>query len=81
MDRAERRRRTAAVVARRKEVMKWSDYPMMDATVGRCKKVHPFDCGCGKKGMCAEGKRIYAGPTRQEKRHRVGFEEDLDGRS
>ncbi len=58
MDKQERRRRTSRVVARRKEVMRWSGMLewVDDRYIGRCKSLHPFDCGHPKCGVCRKQK-------------------------
>lgn len=69
MDRAERRRRTALIVDKRKEVMRWSGMLewASDRVVGRCKFLHPFDCGRAQCGVCRTSRK-WLGKTRQEKR-------------
>ena len=75
MDRQERRRRTNRIVARRKEVMRWSDYLKWadKRYLGRCKTLHPFDCGRPKCGVCGRNKRKWAGKTRPEERAELEF--------
>lgn len=70
MDRAERRRRTERIVRRRIRVMRWSymDEWATERYVGRCKKIHPFDCGRPRCGVCSLGKRKWAGKTLQERK-------------
>lgn len=70
MDRAERKRRTANVVARRVKEMRWDGmFEWIDEQyVGRCRHMSPFDCGRPRCGVCTLLKRRWAGKTRQEKR-------------
>ncbi len=69
MDRQERRRRTARIVARRKEVMRWSGMLEWadDRYIGRCRNMHPFDCGRPRCGICRTSRK-WLGKTRQEKK-------------
>lgn len=68
MDRQERRRRTAKIVDRRKEVMCWSNMLewVDDRYIGRCKTLHPLDCGRPRCGVCRTSRK-WLGKTRQEK--------------
>lgn len=74
MDRAERRRRTKNVISRRKEVMRWSGMLewATDRVVGRCRSLHPFDCGQPKCGVC-QTSRKWLGKSRQEKRSELDW--------
>lgn len=77
MDRAERRRRTERIVARRKEVMRWSGMLEWadDRRIGRCKTLHPFDCGRPKCGICSLHKRNWCGRTKQERKAELTLKE------
>jgi len=70
MDRAERRRRTSLIVTRRKEVMRWSemfDWATGPRWIGRCKKLHPFNCGRARCGICKPHKRWKKNHTKAER--------------
>ena len=79
MDRAERRRRTENIVTRRTKVMRWSGMLKWAdfRYVGRCKTLHPFDCGRPKCGVCGLLKRRWSGETRQEKKAEMMYQESL----
>ena len=79
MNRAERRWRTANIVARRQWQLDWI-FPEGDAApkvVGRCRTMAPFDCGRPRCGLCSLIKRKWAGPTRAEMQAYLSFREDL----
>ncbi len=78
MDRQERRRRTARIVARRKEVMRWSGMLKWadDRYLGRCKTLHPLDCGRPRCGVCSLGRKL-SGITRQEEKAKLAQEENM----
>ncbi len=77
MDRKDRRRRTARIVNRRKEVMRW--FGMLewadDRRIGRCKNLHPFDCGRPQCGVC--GKYSWRDKSRQERKAELTLKEGM----
>lgn len=104
MSRAERRRRTAIIVARRAEFKKlawvfpygedpfpwiayrdwqdgeeWSTYRQRQSErfLGRCRKVHPLDCGKTHCPCCGGYKRWMVGKTRQELTNDLSFQEQM----
>lgn len=82
MDRAERRRRTANVVARRIVQIRWSEMAdwVDEKYVGRCRHMSPFDCGRANCGVCRKGRR-WNGATRQEQMAELCHWEYLDEHS
>ncbi len=86
MNRAERRRRTAIIVRRKIEFVSliWEDgVAPEDETyvrgfIGRCKKIHPYDCGKTRCGVCSGNKRFRAGPTLQEKLAELTYQEQFN---
>lgn len=79
MDRKERRRRTARIVDRRKEVMRWDGMLEWadDRRIGRCKTLHPFDCGRPKCGVCSLHKQKGHERTRQEQKAELALKEGM----
>ena len=74
MNRAERRRRTEVVVARRIEEMRWTDMFewIDDRYIGRCRNRSPFDCGRPRCGVCGWTRKHVL--TRQEKAAKLAEE-------
>lgn len=105
MSRAERRRRTRAVILRRHRVLVWarmlpglpgkrfSEVPsragMSDEDretlkrrraarlLGRCRTLHPFDCGRPRCGICSWYKRSGGDEPRQVLVAKLSFREQL----
>jgi len=79
MDRAERRRRTANVLARRIGQMHWSDFFdwIDDRYIGRCRLMSPFDCGRPRCGVCQKSRK-WLGITRKERMAELFLREYLD---
>lgn len=79
MNRKERRRRTENVVARRKELMRWSGMlEWADSRyLGRCKTLHPLDCGRPRCGVCTLHKRRWSGETRKERLANLECQEEM----
>jgi len=79
MDRAERRRRTAVIVARRIEEMQGTYmFEWIDARyIGRCRNMSPFDCGRSHCGVCGSSKRWFAGISRKEQVAELNYKEEL----
>lgn len=49
----------------------------MKKAEGRCKNMHPFDCGKPNCGVC-RNKRCFLGLTEQEKRAMIDYQEQID---
>ena len=79
MNRAERRRRTEVIIARRREEIRWSEMLnwVNSRYIGRCRNMSPFDCGRPRCGVCGWMKRRIAGATRQEVAVELKHREEL----